>query len=52
MAEQEDKNEKAQKGAKPTLTPEQQAEAAAKKAARAEAPRACARCTTPRFAPS
>jgi large subunit ribosomal protein L5 len=37
MAEQEDKNEKAQKGAKPTLTPEQQAEAAAKKAARAEA---------------
>ena len=37
MAEQEDKNEKAQKGAKPTLTPEQEAEAAAKKAARAEA---------------
>jgi large subunit ribosomal protein L5 len=37
MAEQEDKNEKAQKGAKPTLSPEQQAEAAAKKASRAEA---------------
>ena len=36
MAEEE-KNEKAQKGAKPTLTPEQEAEAAAKKAARAEA---------------
>ena len=37
MAEQEDKAEKPQKGAKPTLTPEQEAEAAAKKAARAEA---------------
>src|SRR5882757_2310769 len=37
MAEQEDKNEKPQKGAKPSLTPEQEAEAAAKKAARAEA---------------
>jgi len=35
MAEQEEKAEK--KGAKPTLTPEQEAEAAAKKAARAEA---------------
>jgi large subunit ribosomal protein L5 len=37
MAEQEDKAEKPQKGAKPTLTPEQEAEAAAKKAARAQA---------------
>jgi large subunit ribosomal protein L5 len=37
MAEQEDKNDKPQKGAKPTLTPDQEAEAAAKKAARAEA---------------
>ncbi len=40
MAEEEkkaDKNEKAQKGAKPTLTPVQEAEAAAKMAARAEA---------------
>src|SRR5881392_2832017 len=36
MAEEE-KNEKSQKGGKPTLTPEQEAEAAAKKAARAEA---------------
>ena len=36
MADSEEK-EKPQKGAKPTLTPEQEAEAAAKKAARAEA---------------
>src|SRR5260370_1598310 len=32
-----DEKEKPQKGAKPTLTPEQEVEAAAKKAARAEA---------------
>ncbi len=40
MAEEDkktEKNEKAPKGAKPTLTPEQEVEAAAKKAARAEA---------------
>ena len=37
MADSDDKAEKPQKGAKPTLTPEQEAEAAAKKAARAEA---------------
>ncbi|MEA2698187.1 MAG: large subunit ribosomal protein [Myxococcales bacterium] len=37
MADSDDKAEKQQKGAKPTLTPEQEAEAAAKKAARAEA---------------
>ena len=36
--DKEDEKEKgAQKGGKPTLTPEQEAEAAAKKAARAEA---------------
>src|ERR1700751_2624347 len=40
MAQEEkdaEKQEKPAKGAKPTLTPEQEAEAAAKKAARAEA---------------
>jgi large subunit ribosomal protein L5 len=37
MADSDEKAEKPQKGAKPTLTPEQEAEAAAKKAARAEA---------------
>ena len=37
MAESDEKAEKPQKGAKPTLTPEQEAEAAKKKAARADA---------------
>src|SRR5712675_1761660 len=42
MADSDDKAEKPQKGAKPTLTPEQEAEAAAKKAARAEAKKSIA----------